>query len=86
MDEALLNFHNMLSLDSFHEYVTEEVKISIISRDMDQVVIPGGLTLMLPRLEVCINWLFKAMLKVQYGICNGGTYIHTTLHHSQFCV
>jgi hypothetical protein len=63
---ALLNLHSMLILDSFHGHTTEEVKKILKSRNTDQVIIPGGLTLMLQLLDVCINWPFKAALKEQY--------------------
>jgi hypothetical protein len=56
----------MLNLDSFHGHTTEEVKKILKSRNMDQVIIPGGLTSMSQPLDVCINWPFKAALKEQY--------------------
>jgi hypothetical protein len=55
----------MLILDSFHGHTIEEVKKILKSRNMDQVIIPGGLTSMLQLLDVCINQPFKAALKEQ---------------------
>jgi hypothetical protein len=63
---AVLNLRSMLILDSFHGHTTEEVKKILKSRNTDQVIIPGGLTMMLQPLDVCINWPFKATLKEQY--------------------
>jgi hypothetical protein len=63
---ALLNLRSMLILDSFHGHTTEEVKKILNSRNTDQVIIHGGLILMLQPLDVCIKWLFKAALKEQY--------------------
>jgi hypothetical protein len=63
---ALLNLHSILILDSFRGHTTEEVKKILKSRNMDQVIIPRGLTSMLQPLDVCINWSFKATLKEQY--------------------
>jgi hypothetical protein len=56
----------MLILNSFHGHTTEEVNKILKIRNMDQVIIPGGMALLLELLDVCINRLFKAMLKGQY--------------------
>jgi hypothetical protein len=63
---ALLNLCSMHILVSFRGHTTEEAKKILKSRNMDQVIIPGGLTLMLQPLYVCINWPFKAAKKEQY--------------------
>jgi hypothetical protein len=65
----------MLILDSFCGHTTEEVKKILKSRNTDQVIIPGGLTLMPQPLDVCINQLFKAAIKEQYTrqMAAGGT-------------
>jgi hypothetical protein len=63
---ALLNLHSMLLLDSFCGHTTQEVKKILKSRNTYQVIIPGGLTLMLQPLDVCIKQPFKAALKEQY--------------------
>jgi hypothetical protein len=63
---ALLNLRNMPILDSFHGHTTEEERKILKSRNMDQAIIPGGLTSMLQPLDVCINWPFKDALKEQY--------------------
>jgi hypothetical protein len=60
---ALLNLCSMLILDSFCGHTTEEVKKILKNRNTDEVIIPGGLTLILQLLDVCINRLFKAALK-----------------------
>jgi hypothetical protein len=72
---AFLNIRSMLILDSFRGRATEEVKKFFKSRNIDQVIIPGGLTLMLQPLDVCINRLFKAAPKEQYTewMAAGGT-------------
>jgi hypothetical protein len=44
---ALLNLRSMLILVSFCGHTTEKVKKILKSRNTDQVIIPGGLTLML---------------------------------------
>jgi hypothetical protein len=56
----------MLILDSFHGHTTEVVKKTLKTRNKNQVIIPGELTSMLQPLDVCINRLFKAVLKEQY--------------------
>jgi hypothetical protein len=56
----------MLILDIFRGHATEEVKKFLKSRNMEKVIIPGGLASMLQLLDVCINRLFKAVLKEQY--------------------
>jgi hypothetical protein len=55
----------MLILDSFRGHTIEEVKKMLKSRNADQIIIHGGLTMLQP-LDVCINRLFKAALKEQY--------------------
>jgi hypothetical protein len=62
----------MLILDSFHGHTTQEVKKILKNRNMDQVIIPGGLTSMLQPLDVCINQPFKAVLKEQYTMDGHG--------------
>jgi hypothetical protein len=62
---ALLNLRSMPILDSFRGHGTEEVKI-LKSRNTDQAVIPGGLTLILQPFDVCINRPFKATLYTQW--------------------
>jgi hypothetical protein len=66
---ALLNLRSKLILDSFCGHTTEEVKEILKSRNTEQVIIPGGLTLILQPFDVCINWLFKTALKEQYTQC-----------------
>jgi hypothetical protein len=56
----------MLILDSFHGHTTEEVKKTLKSRNVVQVIIHEGPTSMLQPLDVCINPPFKATLKEQY--------------------
>jgi hypothetical protein len=62
---ALLNLPSMHILYSFCGHTAEEVKKILKSRNMDQVIISGGLTSMLHLLDMCINRPFKAALKEQ---------------------
>jgi hypothetical protein len=60
---AVPSLWSMCILDSFRGHTTEEVKKILKSRNMDQVIIPGGVTSMQPQpFDVCINRPFKAAL------------------------
>uniref|UniRef100_A0A8C4SMW6 HTH CENPB-type domain-containing protein n=1 Tax=Erpetoichthys calabaricus TaxID=27687 RepID=A0A8C4SMW6_ERPCA len=63
---SLLKMPNMLVMDSFHGHLTEGVKKRQKDGKTDQLIIPGGMTLLLQPLDVCINWPFKAHVLRMY--------------------
>lgn len=60
---ALLARQSMLVLDAFRGHLTEGVKKKLQEEATDLVVIPGGMTSQLQRLDVCLNKPFKDLVR-----------------------
>jgi len=63
---AFLNQPSMLVLDAFKGHLTDSVKNQLREMKTELVVIPGGMTSVLPPMDVYLNKPFKDRLRQQY--------------------